>query len=110
MNKIESAVSLSMVTRKKVSITDLAAHLLSNFHDSYLQWQSQWLTVGNEEVRRRYLKSCETLGINVNFKRGSELLRGYARDVDPQGQLLVELPKGEIMELNSDTAIEVRGA
>lgn len=110
MNKIESAVSLSMVTRKKVPITDLAAHLLSNFHDAYFQWQSQWLTVGNEEVRQRYLKSCETLGINVNFKRGGELLSGYARDVDPQGQLLVELPNGEIMELTSDTAIEVRSA
>ena len=110
MSQIESAVSLAMVTREVISITDLAARLLSNFHHDYLRWQRNWSTLGNGEVRQSYLQVCETLGAQVTFKRDGRSSVGRALDVDLQGFLVLELQNGEILQLNSDTTLAVRRA
>lgn len=108
MQPLESAVSLSMVSSESISITNLAALLLGDFYAAYQSWQERWPIVGNEDVRNKYLEVCETVGANVRFTRSSEQLVGQVLDVDQDGQLVVELPDGEITSLNSDTALEVR--
>jgi BirA family biotin operon repressor/biotin-[acetyl-CoA-carboxylase] ligase len=105
---LESAVSLSMVGQDPISITDLAMLLLSSFQDSYLNWQSQWSTIGDEGVRQRYLRACQTVGAEVDFIREGKQFVGRAIDVDSSGQLSVRLPDGQVLGLNSQTTISVR--
>jgi BirA family biotin operon repressor/biotin-[acetyl-CoA-carboxylase] ligase len=76
--------------------TEVAAQLLGALAHEIEQW-----TADPTPTFDRWRDSLATLGRDVTILAGDATLRGRARDVEPDGTLLLELPGGRLERLVS---------
>ena len=83
-----TATSLAEEAGAPVERTRALVELLRQFDDLYSHVRSGGSLTGQWSSR------LDTLGLEIEVRRGSELLAGVARAVDDQGNLLLERPDG----------------
>lgn len=83
-----TATSLAGEAEASVQRTGVLTDLLRQYDDLYARVRRGGLLTGKWSSR------LDTLGLEVNVRRGSELLTGVARKVDDQGNLVLERPNG----------------
>ena len=83
-----TATSLAEEAGAPVERTGVLTDLLRQYDDLYARVRRSGLLTGEWSSR------LDTLGLEVNVRRGSELLTGVARKVDDQGNLVLERHDG----------------
>jgi BirA family biotin operon repressor/biotin-[acetyl-CoA-carboxylase] ligase len=86
-------------------VNSLAAAVLNCFEPLYIEFLEQGLT---DSMLSRYQENCVTLGQEIRTVRQGKELRGRAVSVNASGELVVLLPTGEKVSLNSGE-VSVRG-
>jgi BirA family biotin operon repressor/biotin-[acetyl-CoA-carboxylase] ligase len=82
-----TATSLCLWKGGKLDFDLLLSSLLDGFFDVY----DRFLKKGFQGIKSVYLGKLEDLGSIIKIEIRDEVYRGIARDVDPQGRLVVEL-------------------
>ena len=83
------ATSLSIITGKEISLSELSAAMLTRLH----QMDTTLLTE-KSQCMAAYKENCITLGKPVMLCRADQIRYGTALDLNEEGQLLVELEDG----------------
>lgn len=83
-----TATSLAEESSAPVERTRVLTDLLRHIDDLYARVRSGGL------LTDKWSSRLDTLGLEVNVRRGTELLTGVARQVDDQGNLTLERPDG----------------
>ena len=91
------ATSLRMETGKPVSRVHLLQRILEEFESPY----DAYIEKGGPFFLEDYKKRCVTLGRTVGAIRGREQIAGTAVDITPDGELVVRLKNGELLQINS---------
>ena len=86
-----TATSLAGEAGSPVERTGVLVDLLRRFDSLYARVRSGGVLTDEWSAR------LDTLGLEVNVRRGSELLTGVARAVDDQGNLVLERPDGSTL-------------
>lgn len=94
------ATSLSLWRGEKLDSNPFFNTLLDGFFDVY----DQFLIEGFQGIKPLYLGKLEGLGSVVKVQAGNEVLQGVARDVDPQGRLVVEINQHILRPFSSSEA------
>ena len=97
------AASLRMVTGQPVDRAALAAAMIEQLY----RMNKQLLT-GKAAIMDAYRQRCVTLGKEVSILRGEEIFRGFARDMDDDGGLVIDFSDGHT-ETVSSGEVSVRG-
>jgi len=112
----ESATSLLLETEKiplsatserlyGIKITSLAAAILNSFEPLYdLFIRNKFIS----DILPLYQENCVTLGRDIRGIFHNREIRGRAVALNPAGELIVQLPTGETLALNS-SEVSVRG-
>ena len=83
-----TATSLVEEAGAPVERTEVLIDLLRQFDDLYTRVRS------GGSLTHEWSSRLDTLGLEIEVRRGSEMLAGVARAVDDQGNLLLERPDG----------------
>ncbi|MGO1117608.1 biotin--[acetyl-CoA-carboxylase] ligase [Rhodovibrionaceae bacterium A322] len=75
--------------------------LLEAFCRCFLTWTNRWLEEGFAPVRDAWLLHAARLGEEIDVRLPNETFRGVYRDLDGEGQLIIELPDGEMRRVAS---------
>lgn len=97
------AASLAMCSRNKIDTNAVAAAMIQA-----LLVMDRNLISGKARILAQYRKDCITLGQEILLLRGDEKRYGIARDIDPDGGLVVEFQSGTL-EVVSSGEVSVRG-
>ena len=97
------AGSLSMIQQRDVDNAAVAAAMIRS-----LQEMDAHLLSGKAQILSQYRKDCMTLGQEIVLIRGEEKRYGIAREIDPDGALVVEFQSGAV-ETVSSGEVSVRG-
>ena len=97
------ATSIGQITDKKISCPQVAAAILNEFEDLYLEF----LKNGFKGMLDEYKKRCITLGKNVTITTANETYNAKAIDINSDGNLVVKY-ENEIRLITSADA-SVRG-
>jgi BirA family biotin operon repressor/biotin-[acetyl-CoA-carboxylase] ligase len=97
------AASLAMVSQTHVETDVVAAAMIQAFQ----KMDSQLLSA-KAQILAQYKKDCITLGQEIVLLRGDGKRYGIARDIDPDGGLVVEFQSGTL-EVVSSGEVSVRG-
>ena len=97
------AASLAMVSQTCVETDVVAAAMIQA-----LQKMDSQLLSAKVQILAQYKKDCITLGQEIVLLRGDEKRYGIARDIDPDGGLVVEFQSGTL-EVVSSGEVSVRG-
>lgn len=92
-----SATSLKIETGKKIS----REKFLSSFLFFWELRYSCLLENGHKEIIQFWRDNNETLGRKVTISQGTRLISGLAKDIDDNGNLLVQLNNGAIVKVFS---------
>jgi BirA family biotin operon repressor/biotin-[acetyl-CoA-carboxylase] ligase len=90
------ATSLMNEAATPVSREALLATLLNQFEELY-----QRTSTGKQDVHEWWRGRLDTLGRQVDVKFRGETYSGTARDVDPEGNLMLALPDGSTMTMEA---------
>lgn len=99
----DRACSLEMLLGRAVDRNRLAAEMILRLHR-----MERGLRTEKSAVLDRYRRDCVTLGREVTFPQGDQILVGRAVDVGENGELLVALPGGKTVAVASGE-VSVRG-
>lgn len=97
------AASLAMVSQTCVETDVVAAAMIQS-----LQKMDSQLLSAKAQILAQYKKDCITLGQEIVLLRGDGKRYGIARDIDPDGGLVVEFQSGTL-EVVSSGEVSVRG-
>lgn len=97
------AASLAMVSQTRVEADVVAAAMIQA-----LQKMDSQLLSAKAQILAQYKKDCITLGQEIVLLRGDGKRYGIARDIDPDGGLVVEFQSGTL-EVVSSGEVSVRG-
>ena len=97
------AASLAMCSDANINTAAVAATMVQALHKMDLQ-----LLSAKARILAQYKKDCITLGQEIVLLRGDEKRYGIARDIDPEGALIVEFESG-CLETVSSGEVSVRG-
>ena len=97
------AASLAMVSQTCVETDVVAAAMIQA-----LQKMDSQLLSAKAQILAQYKKDCITLGQEIVLLRGDGKRYGIARDIDPDGGLVVEFQSGTL-EVVSSGEVSVRG-
>ena len=97
------AASLAMVSQTHVETDVVAAAMIHA-----LQKMDSQLLSAKAQILAQYKKDCITLGQEIVLLRGDGKRYGIARDIDPDGGLVVEFQSGTL-EVVSSGEVSVRG-
>ena len=97
------AASLAMASQANVKTCVVAAAMVQALQEMDLQ-----LLSAKARILAQYKKDCITLGQEIVLLRGDEKRYGIARDIDPEGALIVEFESG-CLETVSSGEVSVRG-
>ena len=97
------AASLAMVSQTNVETDVVAAAMIQA-----LQKMDSQLLSAKAQILAQYKKDCITLGQEIVLLRGDGKRYGIARDIDPEGALIVEFASG-CLETVSSGEVSVRG-
>ncbi len=97
------AVSLSTVCERPVLPDAMAAEMILA-----LQQMDKSLLMQQNAIMEKYRSDCITLHKQVRILQADREQTGFARDVDAAGALVVELPDGKCITVNSGE-VSVRG-
>ena len=97
------AASLAMVSQSHVETDVVAAAMIHALQKMDLQ-----LLSAKAQILAQYKKDCITLGQEIVLLRGDGKRYGIARDIDPDGGLVVEFQSGTL-EVVSSGEVSVRG-
>ena len=97
------AASLAMVSQTNVETDVVAAAMIHALQKMDLQ-----LLSAKAQILAQYKKDCITLGQEIVLLRGDGKRYGIARDIDPDGGLVVEFQSGTL-EVVSSGEVSVRG-
>ena len=86
-----TATSLAQEAAAPVDRTEVLVDLLRLFDDLYAQVRS------GKSLTDDWSSRLDTLGLQTEMRRGSEILTGIARAVDDQGNLVLERPDGSTL-------------
>ena len=86
-----TATSLVEEAGAPVERTEVLIDLLHQFDDLYSRVRS------GKPLTDEWSSRLDTLGLEIEVRRGSEMLAGVARAVDDQGNLLLERPDGSTL-------------
>lgn len=92
-----SATSLKIETGKKISREKFLSSFLSFWELRY----SSLLENGHKEIIQFWRDHNDTLGRKVTISQGTRLISGLAKDIDDDGNLLVQLGNGAIAKVSS---------
>ena len=99
----DMATSLSAITRRTVSPTDLEKVLTAALEEI-----SRILIHRKSAIMDRYRADCITLGKEIVIVQGEAIRHATAIDLDPEGGLIVRLPNGNL-ETVASGEVSVRG-
>ena len=99
----DRACSLEMLLAHPVDRNRLAAAMILRLYEMRAA-----LLSGRDNLLNRYRRDCVTLGREVVFQWAGKEETGVARDVDPEGALIVELSGGKTVKVSSGE-VSVRG-
>ena len=85
-----TATSLVEAATAPVERAGVLADLLRRFDDLYSHVRN------GGSLTNEWSSRLDTLGLEIEVRRGSEVLAGVAREVDDQGNLVLERPDGSI--------------
>ena len=97
------AASLAMVSQTRVEADVVAAAMIQA-----LQKMDSQLLSAKAQILAQYKKDCITLGQEIVLLRGDGKRYGIARDIDPDGGLVIEFQSGTL-EVVSSGEVSVRG-
>ena len=97
------AASLAMVSQTCIETDVVAAAMIQA-----LQKMDSQLLSAKAQILAQYKKDCITLGQEIVLLRGDGKRYGIARDIDPDGGLVVEFQSGTL-EVVSSGEVSVRG-
>ena len=97
------AASLAMCSDENINTAAVAAAMIQA-----IQIMDQQLLSGKDKILSQYRCDCITLGQEIVLLRGEEKRYGIARDIDPDGGLVVEFQSGTL-EVVSSGEVSVRG-
>ena len=97
------ATSLSESTGKDIDVPQLTAAILSS-----LLFLSDKLISQREEILTQYRADCVTLEKEISIVTPTDIRHGIARDIAPDGALVVEFPDGHREAVNSGE-VSIRG-
>ena len=97
------AASLAMCSDANINTDAVAAAMVQALQKMDLQ-----LLSAKARILAQYKKDCITLGQEIVLLRGDEKRYGIARDIDPEGALIVEFESG-CLETVSSGEVSVRG-
>ena len=97
------AASLAMVSQTCIETDVVAAAMVQA-----LQEMDSQLMSAKAQILAQYKKDCITLGQEIVLLRGDGKRYGIARDIDPDGGLVVEFQSGTL-EVVSSGEVSVRG-
>ena len=97
------AASLAMCSDANINTAAVAAAMIQA-----IQIMDQQLLSGKDKILSQYRYDCITLGQEIVLLRGEEKRYGIARDIDPDGGLVVEFQSGTL-EVVSSGEVSVRG-
>ena len=87
----DTATSIAEQAGALVERTEVLVDLLRRFDDLYAQVRS------GKSLTNDWSSRLDTLGLQIEVRRGSEVLTGAARKVDDQGNLVLECPDGSTL-------------
>lgn len=99
----DRACSLEMLLAHPVDRNRLAAAMILRLYKMRAA-----LLSGRNNLLSRYRQDCVTLGREVVFQWAGKEETGVARDVDPEGALIVELSGGKTVQVSSGE-VSIRG-
>jgi len=88
----QPATSLNLVLGRAVAVTPFRDSLAGEFMNSY----RALLETGFPLIRGEYLGRCAFIGSEVEVRHAQETLRGCARDVNAEGELVLLREDGEL--------------
>lgn len=97
------ATSLFLETGKKIDRTDFFAEVINSL-DKIIK---SFLVSVSAEYINEFKKLCATLGQSVSVERNGNLIKGVARDITPNGELIIDCGN-ETITVNSGE-ISVQG-
>ena len=97
------AASLAMCSDANINTAAVATAMVQALQKMDLQ-----LLSAKARILAQYKKDCITLGQEIVLLRGDEKRYGIARDIDPEGALIVEFESG-CLETVSSGEVSVRG-
>ena len=92
-----TATSLAQVAAGPFSRVDLLKAWLEEFEDLYERFLNQEFP----EILAEWKRYTVTLGRGVTVKQGAREISGQAVDVAADGALLIRIPSGELVQVNS---------
>lgn len=87
----DTATSIAEQAGAHVKRTGVLIDLLNHLDDLYARVRT------GDSLTDEWSSRLDTLGLEVNVRRSSELLTGVARKVDDQGNLVLERPDGSMV-------------
>src|SRR5262249_53252723 len=100
-----SAASLATALGRDEDPVGVAAEVLSRLP----VWYHALARDGGVSVRDAWrARAVDWWGCHVEVRGAGEVLRGVARDIDPRGALLLELPDGRVLPVLSGEVRELR--
>lgn len=93
----EEATSLKTELEEEISRMMLVRKFLENFEAMYSEFNH-----GNfQKILQKWRKYSKTIGINVEIRKGTEIIQGEAVGVNREGALILELKDGTLRKIIS---------
>jgi BirA family biotin operon repressor/biotin-[acetyl-CoA-carboxylase] ligase len=99
-----SVTSVADETGRCFSRSEVISELLNNLE----LWYRKLLYSGRFPLLEAWRKISSTIGKGVRVTLYSEVLSGFAEDIDDSGMLILRLPSGERRKINSGDLTELR--
>lgn len=92
-----SSTSLKIESGKDIVREKFLSSLLSHLEKNY----AGFLEEDNENILKFWRENNETLGKKVTAYRGARVVSGLAKDIDENGNLLIQLDNGNVEKVSS---------
>ena len=89
------ATSVSVELGHDIQRLEVIKRLFGNLEESYLQLQA------GGSVKLRWQKMLDTIGKRIKLSFGQDILEGFAKGVDDDGNLILILENGESLTVNA---------
>jgi len=92
------ATSIKEENNGTIQKVELLKEIIVNFDKYYLDIKNQ----KNENIRKEWLKYSNIIGRRIRVKQNNNFYEGIVKNVDKNGFLILDLPKGEMRILSGD--------
>ncbi len=96
-NLLSSSTSLMIEAGKDVNREKFLSSLMFYLEKNY----SDFLKGGNKNILKFWRENNDTLGKKVTVCRGKKLIVGLAKDINENGNLLIQLNNGNVEKISS---------